>query len=82
MKADISFVSENDIMNASVHFEGSTAEKLTLCQYILTAMEVEADDAMRIACAMRLVPMKVQGTGSSVTINRNEYFRQRGKDDG
>ena len=81
MKADISFgASENGDVNASVHFEGTMAEKLALCQYILTAMGIEADDAMRIAGGMRLVPIKIKGTGTSVSIDKNEYFRQRGKE--
>ena len=83
MKADVRFKTTETGIQADLKFEGTTAEKLTFCQYILTAMELTPTEVLKIACVMEMMPMeKGHGNGTSTRINIQEYIKQKGKEDG
>lgn len=83
MKADLRFAAGEKGISAKIDFDGSTPEKLTLCQYILSSLEVTADEAMLIALSMLDNPMKPKmRDGYSTCVLLDEYLKQKGEENG
>lgn len=83
MKADIHFKTTETGIQADLKFEGTIAEKLTFCQYILTSMDLTPTEVLKIAYVMEMMPMeKGRVSGISTSINIQEYIKQKGKEDG
>lgn len=83
MKADLRFATGEKGISAMIDFDGSTSEKLALCQYILSSLEVTSQEAMLIALSMKANPMKPKmKTGYSTSILLDEYLKQKGEENG